>query len=152
MSSKEGAVAELFSQYFDIHDALDQAQYLLSISDPEDAREWLIDALGVEDGPKVNEFLSQVFIIKEGHIPNLRNRGPVVEGNSTIVRNRGPVVPVVPTPVVVVKEEVLRANSPSPPPMNPKMIPESRKSFREKCYCLAKTELGGHPLIGNCLS
>lgn len=142
---KAESVSELLSRYFDIHDALDQAEYVLSINDADDVREWVIDALGLEesniDRSKMNDFLSDLFLIKEGvSQPPPRAEAPVKLTSKPQPKQL--VVSTTPPPAVVAPLVVFKSMT----------IPDSRKSLREKCSCLAKTELGGHPLIGNCLS
>ena len=143
------AVADLLHSFFGLEDALDQAEYLLTISDPDHVREWVVDALGLDesslDESLINDFLTQLLLIKEGNnvkkpsVPRVVKQ-PTVNRPSKAVEQR---------PVPVIPEDL---PTPAPIVIPRKPVPASRKAVREKCSCLAKTELGGHPLIGNCVS
>jgi hypothetical protein len=146
MSSAAHSVAELLSALFAVHDALDQAEYLLSIKDPDDVREWLIDAVGLDessmDESLMNEFLTQLVLVREGQRPTIPKP---LDKKTPIAPPKKPILDP-PTFVVAPLETI-----PVQPVRVAKPVPSSRRAVREKCFCLAKTELGGHELIGNCM-
>lgn len=153
MSSKEEQVAQLLSSYFEFHDALDHAEYVLSITDSDDVREWLLGALGLDETDRVNskidDFLTQLFLIREGR---------AVTKPAPVVVKEPATVSTIKSPKNTLKSASIADESEipqvviAPKPVVPKVVPPARTSMRQKCYCLAKTEIGGHPLIGNCLT
>jgi hypothetical protein len=153
MLSEAKRVADLLSRYFGLNDALDQAEYLLSISDIEDAKEWLLAAVVADestpDDIDIDEFLSEVFQIKNEALTDVApKKVPTVRATAAKTTSRAP--------PCSNKAELLEPNLPPvidlvPVHSKPKVIPQPRKLIREKCFCLAKTEIDGHPLIGNCL-
>lgn len=151
MSGKAKAVAAQLQAIFGISEtdgAVEHAEYVLSIPDADDVREWLTDALGLvdEDESKMNDFLSALVLIRDGHI--------VVDRPKAIVSQ----VSVNPPRLAPVSSSrgLESVNEPIPVPEPAvrvrKPVPAARTAMRQKCFCLAKTELGGHELIGNCLS
>lgn len=143
------AVADLLHSFFGVEDALDQAEYLLTISDPDDVREWVVDALGLDetnlDENLINDFLTKLLLIREGDKPKNSTASHLTKQK---IVNRPP-RPVQERLIPVVPEDI---PTPEPAPIPRKPVPASRRAVREKCSCLAKTELSGHPLIGNCVS
>ena len=143
MSSKIKAVAQLLETHFNVT-SLDHAEYLLNISDVDDVREWVTDALGLDESfeSQISFFLSELLIIKESRDSrSLASRGNVNTMPHRVVKS------------IHVTEDATPFIPPSKPPIVKTFtVPTSRNVNRVKCYCLAKAEIGGHPLLGNCLN
>ena len=122
--------------------SMDQAEYLLSIHDMEDVAEWLTDALDLpEDDVRVPQFVDQLSQIKS----DADTKTPIPKQTVRPVSRTtvAPAATQIPTPIPAAP--VVKA------PRVRKPIPKARTANREQCSCVAKVDLGGHPLIGNCL-
>lgn len=149
MESRAAAVADLLESVFHITSdlgSLDQAEYILSISDMDDVREWLTDALALDpEDPRLGSFMEQLGVIKSANSKPMAAR-PLVS-KARIMESK-----YIKSPVHVDTEPTPPIPAPLPPrPKVPKVIPKARSETRSQCSCVAKVELGGHPLIGNCL-
>ena len=146
---KANLVAQLIESYFHVDDgSIDQAEYLLTINDLEDVREWLTDAFGLDDShaSQIDSFLKEFRLLKDSYQPRALVRPQTTSSSITVV-----------SPRTVLKEDQNHSASVSVSPIRPKIpinivVPPPRTLNRRKCYCLAKVEIGGHPLIGNCLN
>lgn len=142
-SQKSNTVANLLESYFSVDGALDHAEYILSISDLGDVREWLIDALNLDENTeteKISCFLAVLATIK-----NSSSSDPPFRPTSHVPPKDKKVTP---TSFTQVPESFAKKLPEKPK----KTIPPARTENRVECFCLAKVEIGGHPLIGNCLS
>ena len=153
MSEITRAVATLLETLFGITEAdgsAEHAEYVLSIPDEDDVREWLTDALGLDESyeSKISEFLSNLARIKEEQSSNpVRPRKPARVDSKPASAAPRTVSQSMPSPVIEYSQP-----APVAAPKVRKPVPAARTTMREKCYCLAKAELGGHDLIGNCLA
>ena len=124
-----GKVAELLFEFFGVtqdEGAIDMAEYISSIAELDDIREWLIDAHGLEEGDeRVEQFVLAYMKLK---------KYPLSE----------------PLHAALLAQEPNRA--PEVREIRVAQIPTARCEIREKCFCQARMESGGHVLIGNCLN
>ena len=132
MCSMENEVIRLLSDSFGIVIDFEQAAYIVSMKDPADVREWLMDAHGLED---VDEFISALFGNVDVRTVHARpvNIGQVISGAEQANN-------VWPAPTVDSKRT--------------EMAPPVRRTLpladpcRRACNCLASE----HALLGNCLN
>lgn len=149
MESRAAAVADLLESVFHITSdlgSLDQAEYILTISEMDDVREWITDALALDpEDFRLGSFMEQLGAIKSANSKPIAARPLVNEAKIMGTKS-------IKSPVHISTELTPLTPALSPPrPKVPKVIPKARTETRSQCSCVAKVELGGHPLIGNCL-
>ncbi len=117
----------------------DQAEYILSMTDPEDMREWMMAVFEADEiDPRIDRFMDQFAVLDsvQHDIPVMMNVLPSEKSDSpevvkpyptSVANNRQPDNP-----------PVVRVYLPVPP---------SRKEIRSQCTCFAQH----HQLLGNCL-
>jgi hypothetical protein len=113
----------------------DQAEYILSMTDPDDIREWILAVFG-EDQFRLEEFMERLDLIRKSDQPVI----------SKIVGE-----PPKPQPQLRQPRYVPAPQEPpvprEPPPRISRPVPAARSEDRTMCPCLAQE----HDLIGNCL-
>ena len=131
MRSMENEVIRLLSDSFGIVIDFEQAAYIVSMKDPADVREWLMDAHGLED---VDEFISALFGNVDVRTVHARpvNIAQVISGAEQANTAR-------PAPTVTKRVEMA-------PPVR-RTLPLA-DPCRRACNCLASE----HALLGNCLN
>jgi len=122
----------------------ESVEYILSIPDQDDLREWLEDGMGVSAGTDIDEILSCISSIKSA-----RSMMPsTTSGKKTETRKQS-------DQRTMQQPDSSSSISYPTTPQAPRLpaVPESTKQSRSMCYCLGKSEYpGGHRAIGNCLA
>jgi hypothetical protein len=120
----------------------ESVEYILSITDHNDLREWLEDGMGLTNESDLGEILALVDSIKQ--MPKIHSNSEI---KKVFLDSQGP------KPVNQNTSETPQTpQSVFPPPRLLPPVPESTKVTRSMCGCMAKSEYsGGHRVIGNCL-